>query len=80
MALRSLLRYLHLSGSIATPLAAGVPAMARRRQFLPRGVEAAFVARLFASCDRRRRVGRRDYAILMLLARLGLRVGVQKVV
>lgn len=42
---------------------------------LPRAVAAADVARLLASCDRRRRVGRRDYAVLMLLARLGLRAG-----
>ena len=76
VSLRSLLRYLHLSGGFDhDPLAAAVPAMARRRQFLPRGVEPAHVARLLVSCDRRRNVGRRDYAILMLLARLGLRAG-----
>ena len=33
------------------------------------------VARLLASCDRRRTVGRRDYAILLLLVRFGLRAG-----
>jgi integrase len=38
-------------------------------------VEPEVVARLLASCDRRRTVGRRDYAILLLLIRLGLRVG-----
>jgi len=75
VSLRSLLRYLHVSGAITAPLAAAVPAIARRRQYLPRGVEAADVERLLASCDRRRPVGRRDYAILMLLARLGLRAG-----
>ena len=31
--------------------------------------------RLLASCDRRTLAGRRDYAILLLLARLGLRAG-----
>jgi integrase len=36
-------------------------------------LEPAAIARLLASCDRRRTVGRRDYAILLLLARLGLR-------
>lgn len=75
VSLRSLLRYLHVSGAITAPLAAAVPAIARRRQFLPRGIDAADLARLLASCDRRRPVGRRDYAILMLLARLGLRAG-----
>jgi integrase len=38
-------------------------------------LEPRIVARLLASCDRRRTVGRRDYAILLLLARLGLRAG-----
>jgi site-specific recombinase XerD len=74
-ALRSLLRYLYLTGAVGSPLAAAVPVMARRRQWLPRGLEATQVARLVASCDRRRKVGRRDYAILMLLTRLGLRAG-----
>jgi integrase/recombinase XerD len=35
----------------------------------------AAVKRLLASCDRRRTVGRRDHAILLLLSRLGLRAG-----
>ena len=39
------------------------------------GLEPSEVARLLASCDRRRADGRRDYAILLLLARLGLRAG-----
>ncbi len=38
-------------------------------------MQPAVVARLLASCDRRRAVGRRDYAILLLLSRLGLRAG-----
>jgi integrase len=42
---------------------------------LPKAVDAAVVRRLLATCDRRRAIGRRDYAILMLLARLGLRGG-----
>jgi integrase len=42
---------------------------------LPRAIEASAVERLLASCDRRRGIGRRDYAILMLLSRLGLRGG-----
>ena len=74
--LRGLLRYLHVSGVIAMPLQFSVPPVAYRRdRSLPRGLPRAAVARLFASCDRRRTVGRRDYAVLVLLARLGLRAG-----
>jgi integrase/recombinase XerD len=42
---------------------------------LPRGIAAAQVSGLIATCDRRTAIGRRDYAILVLLARLGLRSG-----
>jgi site-specific recombinase XerD len=75
-ALRSLLRYLHLAGLIAAPLVWAVPSVADLRdRTLPRGLEPAAVRKLLASCDRRRLVGRRDFAILLLLARLGLRAG-----
>jgi integrase/recombinase XerD len=75
-ALRSLLRYLHLAGLTAAPLVWAVPSVADLREgSLPRGLEPAAVRRLLASCDRRRLVGRRDYAILLLLSRLGLRAG-----
>ena len=75
-ALRSLLRYLHVAGLIKTPLVWAVPSVADLRdRSLPRGLEPAAVSRLLASCDRRRLVGRRDYAILLLLSRLGLRAG-----
>lgn len=75
-ALRSLLRYLHLAGLIAAPLVWAVPSVADLRdRSLPRGLEPAAVRRLLASCDRRRLAGRRDYAILLLLSRLGLRAG-----
>jgi integrase/recombinase XerD len=74
--LRGLLRYLHIAGVIATPLRWAVPAVAFRRDHnLPLGLPRSEVARLLASCDRRRTVGRRDYAVLLLLARLGLRAG-----
>jgi integrase/recombinase XerD len=72
--LRPLLRYLHVAGLIEMPLVWAVPGVADQRdRSLPRGLEPAVVARLLASCDRRRMVGRRDYAILLLLVRLGLR-------
>jgi integrase/recombinase XerD len=75
-ALRSFLRYLHVAGLIAMPLQWAVPCVADLRdRSLPRGLEPAVVKRLLSSCDRRRTVGRRDYAILLLLSRLGLRAG-----
>ena len=74
--LRSLLRFLHIAGYTTGDLAEAVPAVAGwRGTSLPRGLEPAEVAALLAGCDRSRLVGRRDYAILLLLSRLGLRAG-----
>jgi integrase/recombinase XerD len=74
--LRPLLRYLHVAGLISSPLVWAVPGVADQRdRSLPRGLEPAVVRKLLAGCDRRRTVGRRDYAILRLLVRLGLRAG-----
>ncbi len=72
-ALRALLRYLHVQGLIGQPLAGGVLSVARRREDLPRGLPGEQVRLLLDSCDRSTRIGCRDYAILLLLARLGLR-------
>lgn len=73
---RSVLRYLYLAGLIAAPLEWAVPGVAVvRDRSLPRAVEPEVVAALLSSCDRRRTVGQRDYAILLLLTRLGLRAG-----
>jgi integrase/recombinase XerD len=75
-ALRSFLRYLHLAGRIEAPLVWALPSVADLRdRTLPRGLAPAAVKGLLASCDRRTRVGRRDFAILLLLSRLGLRAG-----
>jgi site-specific recombinase XerD len=75
-ALRSLLRWLHLTGQTPSSLAAAVPSVAGRRLAgLPKGLEPGELRRLLASCDRRTRTGRRDYAVLLLLSRLGLRGG-----
>ena len=74
-ALRSLLRFLHVQGWIATPLATAVPSVRRRRERLPSGLAAGQGRLLLESCDRERPAGRRDFAILMLLVRLGLRRG-----
>jgi integrase len=74
--LRSLLRWLHVEGVIAAPLAGAVPSVAGwRLAGLPGALEPEQLRRLLASCDRRRGLGRRDYAILLLLSRLGLRAG-----
>jgi len=75
-ALRSFVRYLHVAGLVEAPLVWAVPSVADLRdRTLPRGLDPAAVRRLLASCDRRRLVGRRDFAILLLLVRLGLRAG-----
>lgn len=75
-ALRSLLGFLHVEGMISEPLAQAVPAVASwRLASLPRALEPGQVAALLASCDRRTPAGRRDLAMLTLLARLGLRAG-----
>jgi len=75
-ALRSLLRWLHLTGEVASPLATAAPSVAGwRLSGLPKGLEPAQLRRLLAACDRRTPTGRRDYAIMLLLSRLGLRAG-----
>jgi integrase/recombinase XerD len=72
--MRSFLRFALVEGVITAPLASAVPSVARRSGTgLPRGLDRRQVKALLASCDRRRAIGRRDYAILVLLARLGLR-------
>jgi len=74
--LRALLRFLFSEGHIERPLAAAVPPVAGwRLAGLPQALRREDVAALLASCDRRTPVGRRDFAVLTLLARLGLRAG-----
>lgn len=75
-ALRSLLGFLHLEGRISEPLGQMVPAVASwRLAGLPKALLPSQVAALLASCDRSTSVGRRDFAMLTLLSRLGLRAG-----
>jgi site-specific recombinase XerD len=75
-ALRSLLGWLHVTGQVPVPLAAAVPSVAGwRLSGLPKGLEPGQLRQLLACCDRRTLTGRRDYAIMLLLARLGLRAG-----
>ena len=74
--LRALLRFLHVEGEVDRELAGVVPSVASwRLASLVKALDARSLARLLASCDRRTRVGRRDFAILRLLSRLGLRAG-----
>jgi integrase/recombinase XerD len=75
-ALRSLLRFLHLRGVTASPLAGAVPTAAGwKLSGLPRHLTQQEAARMVESCDLATVTGRRDRAVLLLLARMGLRAG-----
>lgn len=74
--LRSLLRFLFLEGHTRLPLADAVPSVARwRADALPRALDARSVSALLEGCDQSKAVGCRDFAILTVLVRLGLRSG-----
>jgi site-specific recombinase XerD len=75
-ALRSFLKYARYRGEVTLDLAAAVPVVANwSMPSIPRAISADQVHRLLTSIDRQTATGRRDYAILLLLARLGLRSG-----
>jgi integrase/recombinase XerD len=75
-ALRSFLRYARCRGEVKLDLVAAVPGVANwSMPSIPRAIAPDQVRRVLASIDRRTAIGRRDYAILLLLARLGLRSG-----
>lgn len=75
-ALRMFLRFLIAEGHCASGLDGAIPVLAHwRLASLPRYLPEADVERLIASCDGTSPVGLRDRAILLLLARLGLRAG-----
>ena len=75
-ALRSFLHYLRYGGDVTLDLAAAVPVVPNwSMTSIPRAIATDQVHQLLASIDRRTAIGRRDYAILLLLARLGLRAG-----
>ncbi len=75
-ALRSFLRYGRYHGDIRLDLAAAVPTVASwSMSAIPRAIAPDQVRRLLDQIDRHTAVGRRDYAVLLLLARLGLRAG-----
>jgi site-specific recombinase XerD len=73
-ALRSFLRYLRYEDLVKVDLADAVPSVARwSLTAIPRAISRADVRSVLADCDRRTATGRRDYAILLMLARLGVR-------
>jgi site-specific recombinase XerD len=75
-AFRSFFRFLFQKGELRADLAASVPTVANwRLSTVPKYLTRQEVECVLKTCDRRTAVGRRDYAILLLLARLGLRAG-----
>ena len=75
-ALRSFLRHLLHRGAITTNLAACVPTIATwKLSTVPKFLPADQIQQVLDACDRDTAVGKRNYAILLLLARLGLRAG-----
>jgi site-specific recombinase XerD len=75
-ALRSFFRYLRHRGAMSIDLTGCVPTVPSwSLSDLPRFLPAADVERVLDCCDRKTSVGRRNYAILLLLARLGVRAG-----
>jgi site-specific recombinase XerD len=74
--LRSFLRFSFQTGRTKTNLVAAVPTVPLSNlSDLPRFLQPDQVEKILRCCDRRTKVGKRDYAILLLLARLGLRSG-----
>lgn len=76
ISLRSFVRFLHLRGKIGDDLTTAVPTVRKWSQpSVPKKLTPDEVKRVLAAPDRKTPTGRRDYAILLLLARLGLRAG-----
>jgi len=72
--LRAFLRFGFVEGLVDANLTgAALAVTGRRRSSLPRGISASDARALLESCDRRTALGRRDYALLITLLRLGLR-------
>jgi site-specific recombinase XerD len=75
-AIRSFLNFLLMTGKLDKDLTHAVPSVAAwPASALPHFLQSAEVERLLASCNRKSDNGKRDYAIMLLLARLGLRAG-----
>jgi integrase/recombinase XerD len=76
VALRAFLRFAFLEGLTCVDLsAAALGSTGRRHTSLPQGIDQASADALLESCDLDTKVGRRDYAVLITLLRLGLRAG-----
>lgn len=74
--LRAFLRLCFLEELTPTDLSeATLSVTGRRRSSLPHAVTRATARALLAGCDRRTGIGRRDYAMIVLMVRLGLRAG-----
>jgi site-specific recombinase XerD len=72
--LRVLLRYLHRERILASDLSRAVPrGRAYKQSAIPRAIPWSEVERVLDSIDRRSSIGKRDYAMLLLLATYGLR-------
>jgi integrase/recombinase XerD len=75
-ALRAFLRFCFVEGLLDADLSQAALAVGGRRSSpLPKGITRADARALLRACDRRRALGRRDYALIILLLRLGLRAG-----
>ena len=75
-AFRSFFRFLFQDGELLVNLALSVPSVADRRlATTPKYLSPDQVERALGTRNRQTATGRRDYAILLLLARLGLRAG-----
>ena len=75
-AMRSFLRFCFVEGLLTVDLApAALAVTGRRRSSLPKGIGPKDARALLRACDRRHAAGRRDYAVIMILLRLGLRAG-----
>lgn len=73
-ALRSFMRYLYQTGVQKTDLSVSIRGVKRfQLTHLPKGLEPQQVEAVLNSCDRTTTTGRRDYAVLCLLAHIGLR-------
>jgi integrase/recombinase XerD len=73
-AVRALLHFSFVQGQVSVDLSqAALAVTGRRRSTLPLGITSAEARAILDSCDRRSVIGRRDYAIIVLLLRLGLR-------
>lgn len=74
--LRPFMRFLRQRGLIKTDLVTAIPRVASwRLSHLPKFLPPEQIERILQSCDRTTPVGQRDYAMLLFMARLGLRSG-----